>query len=219
MLPSPEGFLAFTAAGLTLLLIPGPAVMYITALGLREGRRPAVAAAVGLGVGNFSHVLAATLGLSALLVSSALAFSIVKYIGAAYLIYLGIQTLRQRHEVTEMAKPVRTSTRREFRRGVIVNTFNPKVAIFFLAFFPHFIDPERGAVWSQILILGSWFVVLGIITDALYGITAGEVGVRIRAHSGLQSAMQRLSGVVYIVLGLIAALVSTDRATSDHCAR
>lgn len=211
-LPAPEAFLAFTIAGLTLLLIPGPAVMYITALGLREGRQPAVAAAVGLGIGNFMHVLAATLGLSALLMSSALAFSAVKYVGAAYLIYLGIQTLRNRSEPPGSVAVVRTTARREFRRGIVVNTFNPKVAIFFLAFVPQFIDPNRSSVAVQVLLLGTWFVVLGIVTDAVYGITAGELGAWLRGREGVQRAIQKLSGVTYLVLGLFAAVSSVDRS-------
>ena len=210
-MPSTEAFLAFTVAGLTLLLIPGPAVMYITALGLRAGRRTAIAAASGLGIGNFTHVLAAALGLSALLVSSALAFSVVKYIGAAYLIYLGIQTLRNDDRPGETAETLDTSAIREFRRGIVVNTFNPKVAVFFLAFVPQFINPDRGAVWSQVLILGAWFSVLGVVTDALYGVTAGEIGVWIRGRRGFQRAITSVSGGIYILLGLIAAITSTDR--------
>ena len=211
-LPSLEAFGAFTIAGLTLLLIPGPAVMYITALGLREGRRPAISAAVGLGLGNFMHVLAAAVGLSALLLSSAVAFTAVKYIGAAYLIYLGIQTLRQSSTTGNRIEIAGTNAAREFRRGFIVNTFNPKVAIFFLAFVPQFIDPGRGSVAAQVLILGVWFVVLGIATDALYGVTAGELGSWVRGRGSLQGALQRFSGLVYIALGVSSALVSVDRS-------
>ena len=217
-MPSIEAFLAFTVAGLTLLLIPGPAVMYITALGLREGRRTAIAAAGGLGIGNFTHVIAAALGLSALVVSSALAFSAVKYIGAAYLIYLGIQTLRSSREPSETAEPANTSAIREFQRGIVVNTFNPKVAVFFLAFVPQFIDPDRGAIWAQVLILGAWFAVLGVVTDALYGVTAGELGVWIRGRREFQRTINRASGCVYILLGLIAAVASTDRGAAGGSA-
>lgn len=215
LLPAPEVFLAFTIAGLTLLLIPGPAVMYITALGLREGRQPALAAAVGLGIGNFNHVLAAALGLSALLVSSALAFCVVKYVGAAYLIYLGIQTLRKPAQQADGEMEIaRTTALREFRRGIVVNTFNPKVAIFFLAFVPQFIDPNRGSVAGQVLLLGAWFVVLGILTDALYGITAGELGSWMRGRHGVQRAIQNLSGITFIVLGVVSAVASTDRVSA-----
>ncbi len=211
--PATNVFIAFTIAGLTLLLIPGPAVMYITALGLREGRRPAAAAAVGLGIGNFVHVVAATLGLSALLVSSALAFSAVKFIGAAYLIYLGIQTLRKTAVAKDTIEIRRTTAAREFRRGIVVNTFNPKVAIFFLAFVPQFIDTQRGAVAGQVLVLGVWFALLGIVTDTLYGVTAGELGSWMKGKDSVQRKIQKVSGVIYIMLGVLSALASTGRAS------
>ncbi len=188
--------------------------MYITALGLRSGRGPALGAAAGLGVGNFVHVVAAAVGLSALLVSSALAFSVLKYLGAAYLIYLGIQTLRNRHAPAHESSGRGTTARREFRRGVVVNTFNPKVAIFFLAFVPQFIDTDRGSVAVQVLMLGSLFALLGIVTDALYGLTAGELGVRIGRRASVQRRIQTASGIVYILLGLLAALSSVDRTGS-----
>jgi threonine/homoserine/homoserine lactone efflux protein len=210
--PSLETTGLFALAALAVLLLPGPAVLYITALGLREGRTPALGAAVGLGIGNFMHVIAAAVGLSALLVSSALAFSVVKYIGAAYLIYLGIQTLRNRHAASEVVANVsRTTTLREFRRGIVVNTLNPKVAIFFLAFVPQFIDPERGSVALQVLMLGTLFALLGIVTDALYGITAGEFGIWLRGRKLVQQRIQTATGIVYILLGLLAAFSNLDR--------
>jgi threonine/homoserine/homoserine lactone efflux protein len=216
--PSLDTTALFAVAALTLLLIPGPAVMYITALGIREGRTPALAASVGLGLGNFVHVIAATLGISALLVSSALAFSAVKYLGAAYLIYLGIQTLRHRNEIEAPAAAAGTTARREFRRGIVVNTLNPKVAIFFLAFVPQFIDPERGAVAAQVLMLGSLFVVLGIVTDALYGVSAGALGVWLRGRRSVQQRIRTASGIIYIALGLLAAVTSIDRSEAAEAA-
>ncbi|CAN5522226.1 LysE family translocator [soil metagenome] len=216
--PSPEVFIAFTIACLVLTLSPGPAVMYITALGLREGRGPAIAAAAGLGVGNFMHAIAAAVGLSALLLSSAIAFSAVKYIGAAYLIYLGIQTLRRRSDQAHPVETTKTTSRLEFRRGVVISTFNPKVAVFYLALFPSFVDPARGSVASQVLMLGAWLAVLGVATDALYGITAGQLGTWFGRRAGLRSTLQRFSGIVYILLGIYAALVSVDRTGPGEAA-
>jgi len=216
--PSLETTGLFAIAALTLLLIPGPAVMYITALGLREGRMPALGAAVGLGLGNFVHVVAAAVGLSALLVSSALAFTAVKYVGAAYLIYLGIQTLRKRGEVTGDVSVARTTVRREFRRGVVVNALNPKVAIFFLAFVPQFLRPERGSVAFQVMVLGLLFVLLGIVTDAIYGVTAGQLGVWLRGRLAVQRRIQVVSGITYIALGLLAALTNVDRSQTTNAA-
>ncbi|MEZ4523119.1 MAG: LysE family translocator [Thermomicrobiales bacterium] len=211
--PSFEAFVAFTIAGLTLLLVPGPAVMYITALGIREGRQTAVGAAFGLGVGNFVHAIAATVGLSAILASSAFAFSAVKYVGAAYLVFLGIQTLRRRDQHLAAVKVPRTTARREFRRGIVVNTLNPKVAIFFLAFVPQFVDAGRGSVAAQLFLLGLWFSVLGVFTDAIYGIAAGELGGWIRSRESFQRPIQTISGCTYIFLGLLAAVSSTGRTS------
>lgn len=210
--PSLETTGLFAIAALTLLLLPGPAVMYITALGIREGRTPALAGAIGVGAGNFVHVIAATLGLSALLVSSALAFTAVKYAGAAYLVYLGIQTLRHRRESESLTAPTGTSARRELRRGVVVNVLNPKVAIFFLAFMPQFINPERGSAAAQVFMLGSLFVVLGIVTDSMYAVSAGALGVWLRGRRSIRGRVQLASGVVYIALGLLAAVSNVDRA-------
>jgi len=216
--PSLETTGLFAIAALTLLLIPGPAVMYITALGLREGRTPAMGAAIGLGLGNFVHVVAAAVGLSALLVSSALAFSAVKYAGAAYLIYLGIQTLRKRGEVKAEVAISGTTVLREFRRGVVVNALNPKVAIFFLAFVPQFLRPERGGVAFQVLILGLLFVLLGILTDAVYGVTAGQLGVWLRGRLAVQRRIQTASGLTYIALGVLAAIANVDRPQTSGAA-
>jgi threonine/homoserine/homoserine lactone efflux protein len=221
VLPSLETTGWFTLAALAVLLFPGPAVMYITALGLREGRTPALGAAVGLGIGNFVQVIAAAVGLSALLLSSALAFTALKYVGAAYLIYLGIQTLRNREIVADEIAVRRTTVMREFRRGIVVNTLNPKVAIFFLAFMPAFVDPERGPVAVQVLLLGTLFAVLGTVTDALYGVTAGEFGVWLRGRRSIQRRIQTASGLTYIALGLLAAISNVDRGdtATDGAAR
>jgi threonine/homoserine/homoserine lactone efflux protein len=216
--PSLETTALFAVAALTLLLIPGPAVMYITALGIREGRTPALAGAIGVGVGNFVHVIAATLGLSALLVSSALAFTAVKYVGAAYLVYLGVQALRHRGESEAAWTSTRTSSRREFRRGVMVNVLNPKVAIFFLAFVPQFIDPERGSVAAQVFMLGSMFVVLGIITDSIYAVSAGALGVWLRGRRTVRERIHVASGLVYIALGLLAVITNVDRSEQAEAA-
>ena len=130
------------------------------------------------------------------------------------MIYLGIQTLRKPPASNEAVEIRRTTAVREFRRGIVVNTFNPKVAIFFLAFVPQFIDTERGSVAGQVLILGLWFAVLGIVTDTLYGVTAGELGNWMKGNDSVQRTIQRVSGIVYIVLGVLAALASTDRSSA-----
>jgi threonine/homoserine/homoserine lactone efflux protein len=149
------------------------------------------------------HVAAATIGLSALIVASAVAFSIVKYAGAAYLVYLGVRKLLERDPGAAIERP-REPLRRAFVRGVVVNALNPKTALFFLAFLPQFVDADRGAVWSQALVLGLVFVGLGLVSDSLYALAAGTVG-------GLQRRRRRFlrsgSGLVYVGLGAAAALV------------
>ena len=173
----------FLVAAIVLLLIPGPAVLYIIARSLEQGRRAGLVSVLSIEVGNFMHVLAATLGLSALLLSSALAFTLVKYLGAAYLIYLGLRTLLTHAAASPTGPLPRQSLRRIFAQGVLVATLNPKTALFFVAFLPQFVDPSRGAVTEQLFVLGSLFVMLAIVSDSLYALLAGTVGDSVRIIS------------------------------------
>ena len=169
----------FGLAALALLLIPGPSVLYIVFQSAEQGRRVGLASVAGVHLGTLVHVAAASAGLSALIVASSLAFSVVKYAGAAYLVYLGIRKLLERNEETRIERR-REPLRRAFMRGTIVNALNPKTALFFLAFLPQFVAPDRGGVWSQALVLGFVFVGLGLVTDSLYALAAGTVGGRLR---------------------------------------
>ena len=191
----------FSLAALALLLIPGPAVLYVVVQSAEQGRRVGLASVAGLHVGTLVHVAAAVVGLSALIVASALAFSVVKYAGAAYLVYLGVRKLLERD-----ADPVllhrREPLRRAFWRGAVVNVLNPKTALFFLAFLPQFVDADRGGVWSQALVLGLVFVALGLVSDSLYALAAGTVGAVLRRR---RRALRYGSGVVYVGLGAAAA--------------
>jgi threonine/homoserine/homoserine lactone efflux protein len=192
----------FSLTAVALLLVPGPAVLYVVVQSAEQGRRIGLASVAGIHLGTLVHVAAATVGLSALVVASAVAFSAVKYAGAAYLIYLGIRRLLARDEPVEAGRR-RESLRRAFARGVVVNVLNPKTALFFLAFLPQFVDPNRGGVWSQVLVLGLVFVGLGLISDSLYALAAGTVGDLLRHH---RRALRHGSGVAYIGLGAAAAL-------------
>ena len=147
------------------------------------------------------HIVAAAVGLSAIILASAVAFSVVKFAGAAYLVYLGIRKLleRDRNDVTE---PMRAPLRRVFARGAVVNVLNPKTALFFLAFVPQFVDPNRGAAWSQVVVLGLVFVALGLVSDSLYAMAGDVVGSFLRRRT---QAMRRISGSIYIGLGAVAA--------------
>ena len=192
----------FGLTAVALLLVPGPAVLYVVVQSAEQGRRVGLASVAGIHLGTLVHVAAATVGLSALVVASAVAFSAVKYAGAAYLIYLGVRRLLAHDEVVEPGRR-RESLRRAFARGIVVNVLNPKTALFFLAFLPQFVDPDRGGVWSQVLVLGLVFVGLGLISDSLYALAAGTVGGLLRRR---RCALRYGSGVVFIGLGAAAAL-------------
>jgi threonine/homoserine/homoserine lactone efflux protein len=200
--PDSSAVWLFCLAAVALLAIPGPAVLYIVVQSAEQGRRAGLASVAGIHVGSLVHVAAATVGLSALIVASAVAFSVVKFAGAAYLVYLGVRKLLERPVVTEAGRAPPEPLRRSFTRGIVVNVLNPKTALFFLAFLPQFVDRGRGDVWSQVLVLGLLFVLLGLVSDSLYALAAGTVGGLIRRR---RTALRYGSGAVYIGLGALAA--------------
>jgi threonine/homoserine/homoserine lactone efflux protein len=201
----------FVVAALVLLLTPGPAVLYIVARSLEQGRLAGLVSALGVHVGTLAHVAAAALGLSALLVSSALAFNAVKYLGALYLVYLGIRKLLGRDQAAEGRALAPRSLRRLFAQGAVVNVLNPKTALFFLAFLPQFVDVSKGAVGVQILVLGLIFVALGVVSDGLYAVAAGTAGAWLKREGRLLRAERYVSGSVFIGLGVTAALAGNGR--------
>jgi threonine/homoserine/homoserine lactone efflux protein len=200
--PDSTSLWLFGLAALALLAIPGPAVLYIVVQSADQGRRVGLASVAGVHLGTLVHVAAASAGLSALIVASSVAFSAVKYAGAAYLVYLGVRKLLDR-DAQKQAERTREPLRRAFVRGTIVNALNPKTALFFLAFLPQFVAPDRGGVWSQALVLGVFFVALGLITDSLYALAAGTVGGLLRRQ---RNAVRYGSGLVFSALGATAAL-------------
>ena len=202
VIPSSHNLWLFAGAALVLLLIPGPAVLYVVGRSAAQGRMAGFVSVLGIHAATCIHVLAAALGLSVLLMSSALAFGIVKYAGAAYLVYLGVRKLLERDRETRVDR-VREPLRRAFVRGAVVNILNPKTALFFLAFLPQFVAPDRGGVWSQALVLGFVFVGLGLVTDSLYALAAGTIGGLLRRR---RNAVRYGSGIVFIALGATAAL-------------
>jgi threonine/homoserine/homoserine lactone efflux protein len=199
--PDSTSLWLFSVAALALLAIPGPAVLYIVVQSAEQGRRAGLASVAGVHLGTLVHVAAATAGLSALIVASALAFSIVKYAGAAYLVFLGIRKLLEREEA--QVELERDTLRRAFVRGVVVNVLNPKTALFFLAFLPQFVEADRGGVWSQVLVLGLTFIGLGLVSDSLYALAAGSVANLLRRK---RKIMRYFSGGVYVTLGVVASL-------------
>lgn len=197
----------FCLTSLALLVIPGPAVLYVVVQGAEQGRRAGLASVGGVHTGTLVHVFAATVGLSALIVASATAFTAVKLAGAAYLIYVGARKLLGRDDPGLEPGQQRISYRRAFARGAIVNVLNPKTALFFLALLPQFVDPHRGGVWSQALLLGLTFVALGLLTDSAYAVTAGTVGGFLRRR---RRTMRYGSGLVFVGLGAVAALAKRN---------
>ena len=201
----------FIAAASILVFIPGPNTLYIIARSVQQGRAAGIVSSLGVQLGTLFHVAAAAFGVSALLLSSALAFDIVKYAGAAYLIYLGIKTLLTKEKIEPTEEIKRTSLSRVFFQGAIVNVLNPKTALFFFAFLPQFIDATRGAVAMQIVLLGMILVFLGILSDTVYALAAGSIGNRLRGSIRFLRAQRYFAGSVYIGLGAATALTGTHK--------
>jgi threonine/homoserine/homoserine lactone efflux protein len=200
-MPSSHAFAVFVPAALVLLAIPGPAVLYVVATSVDGGRRNGLVSVAGIHLGSVVHIAAAVAGLSALIVSSAIAFSAVKYVGAAYLVYVGIRKLLGKDEPVETVERAPRSTRRVFGRGVLVNVLNPKTALFFLAFMPQFVDPDR-QVWTQTIVLGLCWVALGLASDGTYALAGGTLGGVLRRR---RKAVRYASGGIFIGLGTVAA--------------
>lgn len=202
----------YLVASFLLLITPGPAVLYIVARSIDQGRQAGIMSVLGIHVGTLFHLAAAVLGLSAILTSSALAFDAVKYLGAAYLIYVGIRRILTRDEPVLDTKSEPASLRRVFSQGVVVNLLNPKTALFFLAFLPQFTSSSRGALAPQLLLLGGIFVVLGLVTDSTYALLAGTFGHVLRKNQGFSRIQRYLVGTVFIGLGVTAALTGNNTA-------
>lgn len=212
VIPSGQNLVLFAGAALVLLLIPGPAVLYIVGRSVAQGRRAGLVSVLGIHAATFIHVLAAALGLSVLLLSSALAFSIVKYAGAAYLIWLGLRKIFGPAEAAGMNGEIaRHSHARLFRDGFVVNLLNPKTALFFFAFLPQFVDVARGHVAMQITLLGFVLLLLGLCTDSTYALLAGTAGDWLKRSRGYLKFERYGSGLLFIGLGLVAAFSGSQK--------
>ena len=201
----------FLAATLALLLVPGPAVLYITARSANQGRLAGLVSVLAIETANFLQAVAATLGLSAILLSSALAFDVVKYLGAAYLIYLGIRKLLVSEEGTAGGEIEPESLSRIYWQGFAINLLNPKTALFFFAFLPQFVNPDRGNVTAQTLLLGVIFVGMALITDSLYALLASSLAERLRGSRHFHKGQRYFAGVVYVGLGITTALTGSKK--------
>lgn len=213
-MPELSTLIGFSAAALILFVVPGPAVLYIVTRSVAQGRRAGLVSVAGIHAGSLVHIAAAVAGLSTLLATSATAFRIVKWAGAAYLVYLGVRAFRGRDEPSgarEAGRPA--SAGRVFRQGFVVNLLNPKTAVFFLAFVPQFVDPARGTA-PQVLVLGALFVLLGTLSDGLYAVAAGSLGDRLQRRGRWQQGRRAVSGTIYVTLGILAAAGGTEPGTA-----
>ncbi len=212
VIPGAASLSLFIAAAIALLLVPGPAVLFIVTRSLEHGRLAGFVSDLGIHSATLVHVVAASLGLSALLMTSSLAFAMVKYLGAAYLIWLGLRRLFGPDILmSDEAAASRQSHWRLFRDGFIVNLLNPKTALFFLAFLPQFADVSRGRVAMQIAFLGLLFAALGLVTDGCYALVAGTAGHWIKRNRHRLRFERYVSGAVMIGLGLTTALAGQGK--------
>lgn len=209
-MPSPVAFSVFLSAAILLAVTPGPGIFYVLARSLKGGRRDGIASTFGTAIGGMGHVVAAALGLSAILATSAMAFSIVKYAGAAYLIYLGLRTLLARHPAEHTAAVPSESTRRILLQGIVTEALNPKTALFFLAFLPQFINPD-GSVILQFMVLGTISVLLNTTADLLVAFFAGPIGYALRNNQRVRRGQQLGTGGALIALGVYVALADEQR--------
>ena len=212
VMPPAANLSLFIGAALVLLLVPGPAVLYIVARSVEQGRFAGFVSDLGIQAATLVHVLAAALGVSALLAASAMAFSAVKYAGAAYLVWLGIKRIFGSHEAAGgSAGLVRYQYTRLLRDGFVVNLLNPKAALFFFALLPQFVDVSRGHVPMQIAFLGLLFAGLGLITDNCYALVAGTAGHWLKHSRGYVAFERYISGTLMIGLGLTAAFAGNQK--------
>ncbi len=201
--------LLFLIAAFVLLVTPGPAVFYIVARSVQQGSWAGIVSAVGVVTGGFIHVLAGTVGLSALVLSSPTTFAIVKYLGALYLVYLGFRSLLGKDRAGDLNLQLKSrQLRRVYRDGLVVNLFNPKTILFFIAFLPQFVDSTRGNPGMQFLLLGTIMVSMGLVTDSIYAAVAGKASQWLRKINDRLSYQQWFAGTVYLVLGIFTLLVS-----------
>lgn len=212
-MPSGSTLLAFTAATVLLILLPGPAMLFLLARGIAGGRRVGVYSALGVESPSAVYVVATALGLTAVLAASGTALGVVRYVGAAYLIWLGITTIRKRHAPLVPAQPpdgssataAPTGAWRSWRQGFAVGITNPKVALFFLAFFPQFVHADAGPIAAQVLVLGAVFVGIGAVLDVAYGLSGGLIGQLLGRHPRALPRARVGVGLTFLTLGGVTA--------------
>jgi threonine/homoserine/homoserine lactone efflux protein len=203
--PSLSTYAVFLATAIVLLLVPGPAVLYVVTRSIEMGRSGGLASVAGITTGTVAYVALATAGLSSLILASTAAFDAVKYVGAAYLFLLGVRRLLGRGLEAPDEEAVPRTRRRAYMQGMFVNLTNPKTIVFIFAFIPQFVDPHARHVWLQVLVLGVSFAVLGFLSDSAYALAAGSVADRLRGTAGIARVQRWVGGGVLVGLGILAA--------------
>jgi threonine/homoserine/homoserine lactone efflux protein len=211
--PSATTYGLFILTALALLAIPGPAVLYVVSRSIDQGRSAGLSSVLGITTGTVVHVTLAAVGLSSLVLASRVAFDAVRYVGAAYLVVLGVRRLLTRH-TDDGVEPAPPRTRRDlYTQGVIVNLLNPKTIVFIFAFVPQFVDVGAGHVALQIMLLGFTFAALGLMSDSCYAVVAGTVADRLRGTPVVARVERWVGGAVLIGLGVASALVAPHRSS------
>ncbi len=214
-MPDPTALALFVTAAIILFIVPGPVVLYVVTRSVTQGTRAGLVSVLGVHLGSIAHVIAAVAGLSALIAASATAFTIVKWAGAAYLVFLGIRALTTGDEEFGVGNGRHRSLRVVFWQGALVNLLNPKTAFFFLAFVPQFVDPAHGSTTTQLLVLGALFVVAGMVSDGMYAVVGGTLGEHLARRPALRRTQRYLAGTIYIGLGAAAVFGTSPPAATE----
>jgi threonine/homoserine/homoserine lactone efflux protein len=210
-MPSPSAYLVFLATALAILLVPGPAVLYVVTRSIEMGRAGGIASVAGITAATAAYVALATAGLSSLVLASTVAFDVVKYAGAAYLLVLGVRRLLGQGLDEEAEEPAPRTRRRAFTQGFLVNLTNPKMIVFVFALLPQFVDPHGSRPWLQTLVLGLSFTVLAFLSDSAYALAAGGVADRLRGTETIARVQRWVGGSVLVGLGILSATWSPSR--------
>ena len=211
-MPSLSTLPVFVAASIVLLVIPGPAVLFIVARSSSQGRRAGLVSVLGVHTASIVHVLAAVAGLSAVVVASSIAFTAVKVGGGIYLIVLGVKSLRSARRSTEVAAPTVRPEKRLFAEAFVVSLLNPKVALFFLAFLPQFVQRGHGPIWTQTLVLGAIYILLGLCSDSVYAMIGARLGTRLSGRAAKLRATRYAEGGILVGLGVLTLALPHRKA-------
>jgi threonine/homoserine/homoserine lactone efflux protein len=210
--PSLSTYAVFLATAIALLLVPGPAVLYVVTRSIEMGRGGGLASVAGITTGTVVFVALAAAGVSSLLLASTAAFDAVRYAGAAYLVFLGVRRLLGRGLDEEDTEAVPRTRQRAYMQGILVNLTNPKTIVFVFAFLPQFVDPNANHAWLQVSILGLSFATLGFLSDSMYALAAGTIADRLRGSEGIARVQRWFGGGVLVGLGILAAVWSPSHA-------